>query len=54
MKQFVYRVEDIKVQLKANNEFSEMMEEKLNSLGEDGWELAGVNGTVFYFKKEEI
>lgn len=53
MKQFEYRVEDIQVQLKANKEFSEVMEEKLNSMGKDGWELAGVNGTVFYFKKEE-
>ncbi|EKE30855.1 hypothetical protein MJ3_11445 [Salimicrobium jeotgali] len=52
MKQFEYRVEDIQFQLKANNDFSAVMEEKLNFLGKDGWELAGVNGTVFYFKKE--
>ena len=52
MKRIEYKVENIQVQLKGNKDFSEVMEERLNSLGEDGWELAGINGTIFYFKKE--
>ncbi len=52
MKQFEYRVEDIQIQWKANSDFSTIMTEKLDSLGRDGWELSGVNGMVFYFKRE--
>ena len=52
MKQIEYKVENIQVQLKGNKNFSEVMEERLNSLGEEGWELAGINGTIFYFKRD--
>ncbi|WP_194842120.1 hypothetical protein [Gracilibacillus salitolerans] len=52
MKQFENRVEDIQIHWKANTDFSTIMTEKLNSLGREGWELAGVNGMVFYFKRE--
>ncbi|WP_208591425.1 hypothetical protein [Gracilibacillus suaedae] len=52
MKVFEYRVEDIQIQLKVNTDFGTVMTEKLNALGREGWELAGVNGTVFYLKRE--
>ncbi|MFD2655203.1 DUF4177 domain-containing protein [Gracilibacillus thailandensis] len=52
MNQYEYRVEDIQIQLKANTNFSEVMTDKLNALGREGWELSGVNGMVFYFKRE--
>lgn len=59
MKQYEYRVKQIQIELKSilkldkspyNNEISE----KLNILGKEGWELAGVNGTWFYFKREVV
>lgn len=49
MKQFEYKVEVIQ---KALTDFEAVMTEKLNTLGKEGWELSGVNGTVFYFKRE--
>ncbi|MFE8701515.1 hypothetical protein ACFYKX_13000 [Cytobacillus sp. FJAT-54145] len=52
MKQFEYKVESIQIQLKDGNDFNTAMTEKLNSLGKEGWELTGVNGIVFYFKRE--
>ncbi len=52
MKQFEYKVEVIQIQLKATTDFEAVMTEKLNALGKEGWELSGVNGTVFYFKRE--
>ncbi|MDZ5472252.1 hypothetical protein SM124_10885 [Bacillus sp. 31A1R] len=52
MKQFEYKVENIQIQLKNGIDFNIAMSEKLNSLGKEGWELSGVNGTVFYFKRE--
>lgn len=52
MKQFEYKVEDISIQLKASSDFNTAMTERLNSLGKEGWELSGVNGTVFYFRRE--
>jgi hypothetical protein len=54
VKQYEYRVEDIQIQLKANTNFSEVMTNKLNVLGREGWELSGVNGKVFYFKREAL
>ncbi|MCJ7841451.1 DUF4177 domain-containing protein [Lederbergia sp. NSJ-179] len=52
MKQFEYKVVDIQVQLKADNDFKTAMTEKLNFFGKEGWELSGVNGTIFYFKRQ--
>ncbi|MBO0995576.1 DUF4177 domain-containing protein [Bacillus sp. SD088] len=52
MKQFEYKVEVIQIQLKAFTDFEAVMTEKLNALGKEGWELSGVNGTIFYFKRE--
>ncbi|RCW63948.1 hypothetical protein [Saliterribacillus persicus] len=52
MKQFEYKVEIIQIQLKNGIDFNTAMTEKLNLFGEKGWELSGVHGTVFYFKKE--
>ncbi|MCA0970704.1 hypothetical protein LCM20_08900 [Halobacillus litoralis] len=52
MKRFEYKVEDIQVSLKQNQVRLEDFEEKLNALGEQGWEMTGVNGTLFYFKRE--
>lgn len=54
MKEFEYKLEDIVIQLKPDISFNEVMSERLNSLGKEGWELAGVNGTIFYFKREII
>lgn len=52
MKQFEYRVENIQIQMKNGVDLNISITEKLNSLGKEGWELSGVNGTIFYFKKE--
>ncbi len=52
MKQFEYKVETIHIHLKNGIDFNTAMTEKLNLLGKEGWELSGVHGTVFYFKKE--
>lgn len=54
MKEFEYKVEDIQIQLGTGISFHEAMAERLNSLGKKGWELAGIQGTVFYFKREII
>ncbi|RLL48459.1 hypothetical protein D8M04_04140 [Oceanobacillus piezotolerans] len=51
MKQFEYKVENIQIQLKNGIDFNTAMTEKLNSLEKEDWELTGVNGTSFYFKK---
>ncbi|GGP16887.1 DUF4177 domain-containing protein [Oceanobacillus neutriphilus] len=51
MKQFEYKVENMQIQLN-NIEFNVTITEKLNSLGKEGWELSGVNGTIYYFKRE--
>lgn len=52
MKHFEYKVENIQIQLKNDIDFNTVMTEKLNLFGEEGWELSGVNGTVYYFKRE--
>ncbi|MFC4025515.1 hypothetical protein ACFOUV_17170 [Oceanobacillus longus] len=52
MRQFEYKVEDIQLQLKTGVDFKTAMTQKLNTLGKEGWELSGVNGTIFYFKRE--
>ncbi|GIN73665.1 hypothetical protein J14TS2_41400 [Bacillus sp. J14TS2] len=52
VKQFEYKVEVIQIQLKVLTDFEAVMTEKLNALGKEGWELSGVNGTAFYFKRE--
>nr|WP_304217174.1 DUF4177 domain-containing protein [Fredinandcohnia onubensis] len=52
MKRFEYKVENIQIQSKNGSDFNTKINERLNSLGEEGWELSGVNGTVFYFKRE--
>ncbi|MEK5443414.1 MULTISPECIES: DUF4177 domain-containing protein [unclassified Fredinandcohnia] len=52
MKQFEYKIENIQIQLNNDIDFNTAMTKKLNSLGKEGWELTGVNGTIFYFKRE--
>ncbi|MGD6942370.1 hypothetical protein ACQCT6_10055 [Cytobacillus gottheilii] len=52
MKQYEYMVENIQIQLRNGTNFEDIITEKLNTLGREGWELAGVNGTVYYFKRE--
>ena len=57
MKQYEYRIEQMQIELKSilksdKNPYNKEIAEKLNILGKEGWELAGVNGTWFYFKRE--
>lgn len=57
MKQYEYRIEQIQIELKSiiksdKSKYSNEISKKLNLLGKDGWELAGVDGTWFYFKRE--
>ncbi|MBU3108980.1 hypothetical protein [Clostridium gasigenes] len=57
MKQYEYRVEQIQIELKGifkagKSNYNKEIEHKLNLLGEEGWELSGVDGTWFYFKRE--
>ncbi|MBB6624682.1 hypothetical protein H7E67_14675 [Clostridium gasigenes] len=57
MKQYEYRVEQIQIELKGifkalKSKYNEEIEYRLNLLGEKGWELSGVDGTWFYFKRE--
>ena len=57
MKQYEYGVEQIQIELKSilksdKNPYNKEIAEKLNILGKEGWELAGVNGAWFYFKRE--
>ena len=61
MKLYEYRVEQIQIDLKSmlksvlksnRNKYNQEITEKLNKLGKQGWELSGVDGTWFYFKRE--
>lgn len=57
MKQYEYRIEQIQIELKSiiktdKSKYNNEISEKLNLLGKDGWELAGVDDTWFYFKRE--
>ncbi|MGD8190839.1 hypothetical protein ACQCN2_12740 [Brevibacillus ginsengisoli] len=59
MKQYEYKVEQIQIELKAilksdKSRYNKEIAEKLNALGKEGWELAGVDGTWFYFKREVV
>lgn len=59
MKQYEYRVEQIQIELKSvfkldKSPYNKEITEKLNALGKEGWELAGVDGTWFYFKREIV
>ena len=59
MKQYEYRVEQIEIEFKSifksdKGVYNKEISEKLNILGKEGWELAAVNGTWFYFKREVI
>lgn len=57
MKQYEYRVEQLQIEFKSvfkldKGQYNNEIAEKLNEFGKEGWELAGVNGTWFYFKRE--
>ena len=57
VKQYEYRIEQIQIELKSilksdKNPYNKEIAEKLNILGKEGWELSGVSGTWFYFKRE--
>lgn len=59
MKQYEYKVEKIQIELKSilksdKAPYNKEITEKLNILGKEGWELAGVDGTWFYFKREVV
>ena len=59
MKRYEYRVEQIQIELKSvfkadKSQCNKEISEKLNVLGNEGWELAGVDGTWFYFKREIV
>ena len=54
MKRYEYRIEQIELKsvLKSDKSaYNNEIVEKLNLLGEEGWELAAVYGTWFYFKR---
>lgn len=56
MKRYEYRIEQIQIELKSilksdKSAYNKEIVEKLNLLGEEGWELAAVDGTWFYFKR---
>ena len=57
MKQYEYRVEQLQIELKSlfkadKSVYNREIAESLNELGKEGWELAGVDGSWFYFKRE--
>ncbi|GAB6169514.1 hypothetical protein JCM1393_19740 [Clostridium carnis] len=57
MKQYEYKIEQIYIEFKSilradKNKYNKDITEKLNILGKEGWELSGVDGTWFYFKRE--
>lgn len=57
MKQYEYRVEQLQIELKSRfkadkSVYNREIADKLNELGKEGWELAGVDGSWFYFKRE--
>ena len=59
MKRYEYRVEQIQIELKSvfkadKSQCNKEISEKLNVLENEGWELAGVDGTWFYFKREIV
>ncbi|WP_426350994.1 hypothetical protein ACPWSR_07135 [Alloiococcus sp. CFN-8] len=59
MKQYEYKVEQIQIELKSifkadKSIYNKEISQKLNLLGKNGWELAGVDGTWFYFKREMV
>lgn len=59
MIQYEYKVEKIQIELKSilksdKAPYNKEIAEKLNILGKEGWELAGVDGTWFYFKREVV
>lgn len=52
MKKFEYRIEYIEVRSNDREEIEQYILNMLNGIGSEGWELAGVNGTMLYFKRE--
>ncbi|WP_404407146.1 hypothetical protein [Jeotgalibacillus malaysiensis] len=52
MKKFEYRIEYIEVRSNYREEIERYIINMLNKMGSEGWELAGVNGTMLYFKRE--
>ena len=57
MKKFEYRLEQIDVDIKSvlnqeQTKTQEILNQKLNELGKEGWRLCGVNGSWYYFIRE--
>ena len=57
MKKFEYRLEQIDVDIKSvlnqeQTKTQEILNQKLNELGKEGWRLCGVNGSWYYFTRE--
>lgn len=57
MKKFEYKVEQIQIEVKSlfkvdKSLYNQEIVEKLNIFGKDGWELAAVDGTWLYLKRE--
>lgn len=58
MKQYEYMVVQIQIELKSifksdKTRYNKELADQLNTYGKEGWELAGVDGTWFYFKREK-
>jgi hypothetical protein len=57
LKQYEYMVKQIMIEFSSLFNYDKTQQgkevaDKLNEAGKEGWELAGVDGSWFYFKRE--